>query len=146
VAGTTGVLALHTADPAGVDTIDALSGCADVLPVRNPDRSLPEQFFTSTVLLPTLRSCLCVLVIGRSIGRRDLVLGRRVDDPAGGRSTGSRRPPVGCRTGCVPPRCADRSAGAVRTRDSLGAPMKASGLLREFPDFPDFEVSQASGS
>ena len=53
----------------------------------NPNRSLPEQFFTSTVLLRDIAVvALCVLVI-RQIYRPDEDLvrwGGRVDDPAGG--------------------------------------------------------------
>ena len=62
----------------------------------NPNRSLPEQFFTSTVLLRDIAVvALCVLVI-RQIYRpeEDLVRwGGRVDDPAGGAvRPGPRRP------------------------------------------------------
>jgi len=53
----------------------------------NPNRALPEQFFTTTVLLRDIAvMALCALVI-RQIYRPDEDLvrwGGRVDDPAGG--------------------------------------------------------------
>lgn len=87
----------------------------------NPNRSLPEQVFTTTVLLRDIAVItLCALVIRQIYGRTRIWCGgadgwttRRAD-----RSTAHpTRHRAGCRTGCGRP---DRAAGRPRSRTRAG--------------------------
>ena len=122
----------------------------------NPNRSLPEQWFTTTVLLRDIAVvALCALVI-RQIYRpgEDLVRwGGRVDDPGGRavRPCPRRSARLAAATGCVRP---GRVAGARRNpdvgRDGSGKPEPATGTSEHMmqvaiPLFPRFTALDAVG-
>ncbi|OBI16895.1 hypothetical protein A5714_10860 [Mycobacterium sp. E2462] len=87
----------------------------------NPNRSLPEQFFTTTVLARDVAvMALCALVI-RQIYRPDEDLvrwGGRVDDPAGGPFDRAPDDPPRWLPDRLRPAALRRSATAERTADS----------------------------
>jgi len=104
----------------------------------NPNRSLPEQFFTATVLLRDVAvMVLCALII-RQIYRPDEDLvrwGGRVDDPGGGPF--DRAPdappgwlpqwlrPAGSRPSVAPPEHAETPTAAATEDTEDGAPISA---------------------
>ncbi len=102
----------------------------------NPDRSLPEQFFTSTVLLRDIAVvALCVLVV-RQIYRPDEDLvrwGGRVDDPAGGEFDRAPDAPPGWLPDWLRPAVPRRPVAPVPSgvqpeADTITEPSSASGL------------------
>ncbi len=98
-------------------------GCTDLY--GNPNRGLPEQWFTATVLLRDVAVvALCALVI-RQIYRPDEDLvrwGGRVDDPAGGAFDRAPDAPPGWLPDWLRPAGFRRSpAPAPETDDEAGA-------------------------
>ena len=85
-----------------------------------PDRGLPQQWFTATVLLRDVAVlALCALVVRQIyLPEEDLVRwGGRVDDPAGGCSTAPpTRRRAGCLRGCARPGYGRRPQPAPRPR------------------------------
>ena len=116
----------------------------------NPNRSLPEQFFTTTVLLRDIAVvALCALVI-RQIYRPDEDLvrwGGRVDDPAGGPfDRAPDAPPGWLPAGCVRPGCGGRPRPAPETDgDADAGPRQADLMLVAIPLFPRFTALDAVG-